>query len=236
MTSIKMERRGSLAITAILGLSLSAACTAAEMPISEASAAPAEVAAAAAACGGGANSLRMAEADQSLVRPTLAFEARDDFGDLAVRRLSGPCAPAVEDMLIELVRLADDRVFRITPAGLVPAPEALSAFEAERLEPGQIPQVPNMRFVDADDYIQSEGRFVGIWTDGSTWMVGSFRTSAGGSRVRPLLRSRMPLRSVTFFPSPDTPAGQLWLVQDAGRNELSVITVDWMHERAGLLG
>ena len=230
-----MERRGTLGILAILGFSLSAACTPSQMPISEASAAPAEIAAAV-ACRGGANALRVVEADESLVRPTLAFEVPDDFGDLSVRRLSGPCAPAVEDMLMELVRLADGRVFRITPAGLVPAPEARGAFEAKLLDRGRFPQVPNMRFVDADDYIESEGRYVGVWTDGSTWLVGSFRLSPASTQIRPLFRSTVPLKSVSFFPSIDTPSGQLWLVQEGKPGDVRVITVGWTHERVGLPG
>jgi hypothetical protein len=234
MTMIKMARTGTRGIFVVFCLTLSA-CTAPQMPISEASATPAGIAAAA-ACRGGANALGVAEVDQSLVRPWLAFETPEDFGDLSVRKLSGPCAPAVEDMMIELVRLVDGRVFRITPAGLVPAPEAREAFEAKLLDRRRIPQVPNMRFVDADDYIESEGRYVGVWTDSSTWLVGSFRVSPASTQVRPLFRSTVPLKSVSFFPSIDTPSGQLWLVQEGKPGDVRVITVGWTHERVGLPG
>ena len=177
------------------------------------------------------------------------FDFEPDFDRLGVdylKVLSGPCAAEVEEALHELVRFSDGSVFRISSNGgaLVPAMDAKSAFVPEDLQANEIPMFEGRRFIDADRYLSvrtgagEEERYVGLWSDGKRWTVATFATTpGGGGEVRCLLfHSNVPLRGLTFFPAPDTPAGQLWTVQEGPSGEVRVVTIGWRHESVNMDG
>lgn len=71
---------------------------------------------------------------------------------------------------------------------------------------------------------------VGVWQAGETWLVAAFiRQPQGFSVPVKLLRSRRPIRSVSYFPSPDTNTGRLGLVAETGRG-IALASLDWDHD------
>jgi hypothetical protein len=78
--------------------------------------------------------------------------------------------------------------------------------------------------------IVSGENFVGIWADRRTSVLASFARTGEGSFDEPrvLLVSTRPLRSVSYFPNPDTPAGTLGLIQEDG-NKINLVRIMWGH-------
>lgn len=72
--------------------------------------------------------------------------------------------------------------------------------------------------------------FVGVWKGATRSTVGTFSQSPDGSYTQPveLLTSDLPLRSISYFPAIDTPAGTVGLLQE-GTNELRLISALWGH-------
>ena len=70
-----------------------------------------------------------------------------------------------------------------------------------------------------------------MWQAGETWLVAAFIRQQGGRNSAPveLLRSRKPIRSVSYFPSPDTNTGRLGLVVDDGKT-IALVSLDWDHD------
>lgn len=73
--------------------------------------------------------------------------------------------------------------------------------------------------------------YVGLWRDDRRSAVRAFSSLPDGGFTAPVpvLTSSLPLRSVTYFPAPDTPSGRLGLVQEGPRGETRLISLDWSH-------
>lgn len=101
------------------------------------------------------------------------------------------------------------------------------------IKPGQPhPAYPGHAFVMATNlgFPDTKGRsFVGIWRGPKGDIIASFaRQGNAFSTPQPLLRSPLPISSVTYFPAPDTPAGTLGLVQQDGRG-VTLYHLNWYH-------
>jgi hypothetical protein len=72
--------------------------------------------------------------------------------------------------------------------------------------------------------------YAGIWHKGDASVVASFSRPIDGAFTtpRPILTSAAPLRSISYFPSPDTPSGNLGLIQEGDR-KIHLIAVRWSH-------
>lgn len=72
--------------------------------------------------------------------------------------------------------------------------------------------------------------YAGIWRKGEASVVASFSRPIDGAFTtpRPILASAAPLRSISYFPSPDTPSGNLGLIQEGDR-KIHLIAVRWSH-------
>lgn len=70
---------------------------------------------------------------------------------------------------------------------------------------------------------------VGIWKTVDSYIVAAFikRHNVYTSPME-IARSAKPLKSVTFFPSPDSNGGSLWLLQNS-KKEVSIISLGWDH-------
>jgi hypothetical protein len=73
--------------------------------------------------------------------------------------------------------------------------------------------------------------FVGVWKNRQTATLAIFARSADGiqSIPAPLLRSKLPVRGVSYLPAPDSPAGTLGITQEVAPGELRLINVWWTH-------
>lgn len=84
--------------------------------------------------------------------------------------------------------------------------------------------------VDQDGMVgESATLNVGVFQTSDSYIVAAFikRENLYTSPVE-LVRSAKPVKSVTFFPSPDSNGGSLWLLQNS-ESETSVITLGWDH-------
>ena len=150
--------------------------------------------------------------------------------------LTGSCAAFVRGANSGVVGLASGHFYRVIP-NVSPVPEDGIIFRKPDLEASQIPAISDAQFLDADRVESRRSgnklarRYVGLWKQGDSWLIGEFTVPELGGKagpVRLLLRSTLPIRSITFFPAPDTPAGNLTLVQE-GRESIRVIDFLWKH-------
>lgn len=197
-----------------------------------------------AACQAGPGNLAAVPGNRESVESTLAYApgAMERLEVDVVSTLAGPCAATAMEAVQDLVRLADGSIYRVEQNGeaVLLAQQPTSLFEAADLNRIIIPALPGARFIDADNYMAErtdaglEYRYLGLWRDGKRWTVATFTTADArqGRKPRPLFHSRLPLRGITFFPSVDTPAGQIGTVQEGPAGEVRIIGILWRHERA----
>lgn len=222
---------------AIAGMLLLSACNtsspATEAPFARPSAAP--------DCWTGRQSLVALNGKAESVRPSISYE--DAMSERLrieyVKTLTGSCASAVDEALMDVVRLPDGRVYRVGNEGAEELPTRSPSFaDVKGLTKDKAPRLRGAPLLAWDDYMSDSGagehRFVGLWNDGGRWTVATFTTRnvRDGGKPRELFHSSLPLRSLVFFPSVDTPAGQIWIVQEGPAKEVRVIAVHWRHERA----
>lgn len=161
----------------------------------------------------------------------------EELSTTFVTTYSGPCAPLIAESNLGQIRLSNGAVYVFRDGSFVPKDGPLTLFEPSSLGAGQIPEFGDARFIHSEEFEVRriggglERRYVGVWQDGASWIVAEFKVSIGGevSEPRPLLRSSLPLRSVSFFPSPDTNSGSLYLVREATENEVRVARLSWWH-------
>nr|WP_315254756.1 hypothetical protein [uncultured Duganella sp.] len=89
------------------------------------------------------------------------------------------------------------------------------------------PQIADAEFimaVNADRALD-----VGVWKTGAGYLVAAYvRQAAGFSAPVPLLRSTQPIKSVTYFPSPDAPGGKLSVLTRVD-GAITLVSLSWYH-------
>lgn len=157
-----------------------------------------------------------------------------------VTLLTGACAPSVNATLLDKVGLVDGSVYQLKDDGLVAWPVPFDTmFDRVELAESRKPALKNARFLHAVE-VESKStnlgiitRYLGVLQQGSGSVVVDFAVSADGQqpiKVRPLIRSMLPLRSVSYFPSPDTASGSIFLVQERSISEVRVLRLNWWHK------
>jgi hypothetical protein len=154
------------------------------------------------------------------------------------RRIEPGCAAAVTDFSMSQMRLADGTVLKQMEVNgpFLPATERL-AFSAEEDRTPPHPPIAGAEFVMASAAgfsRQPAGlttHHVGLWRDSGRSRLYAFSRSASNRLIAPIpvLSSRLPLRSVRYFPAPDTASGRLDLVQEDGAGRARVVSLDWSH-------
>jgi hypothetical protein len=99
------------------------------------------------------------------------------------------------------------------------------------------PTLPAKKFVMAERVSAARRagglatNYVGLWQGKDVWSVFAYTQGPDGRFSAPLavLSSRQPLRSMSYFPHADSPAGRLGLVQENGVGNVSLINVHWAH-------
>ena len=159
-----------------------------------------------------------------------------------MREFDGPCATLAQRSSGGFVQLADGRVFGPTAKpGEHSLQEALDPFVADAYD-GRTSSEKHLPSVDGEPLLLSVrvnsrkagGDFVGVWRVGNEWLVRSFsqREDRSFTAPRAVLTSRLPVRGLTYLPSPDTPSGQLELVQQQSDGRARSIGFSWWHRLA----
>ncbi len=155
-----------------------------------------------------------------------------------VTALTGVCARSVKASIMGHILSDDGAVYAIKGRTLVPVTDRGGLFKRPSVATAELPLVQNARFVNLASvgYHRTAGglakRYVGLWEGGGNWLITDFSVPDGGGksiRTRTLLSSSLPLRSVAYFPAPDTPSGSLFLVQEASPSEIRLIRLEWDH-------
>jgi len=169
-----------------------------------------------------------------------------DLGDAltlsAIQQLDGSCAMLVQRSMGGLFQFVDGRVFGPSskPGEHIfqdaPGPFAADAYDRRTSTERRLPQVRGSNLLSSVkvSFRPGGGDFVGVWRVGNKWLVRSFtqREDGGFTKPRPLLTSRLPVRGLTYLPSPDTPSGRLELVQEQRDGRARSIAFDWWHSFA----
>lgn len=192
-----------------------------------------------AACSAGSpalRGLRIAPGDAAGARASLRFVAADHLKLGDVSRLVGACARQLQAFRMADLYLSDAVALRLGEDGQPhPSTDATTGYrDVFMIGPGQAhPDLAGGEFVmatrvEAGPPGKLAGVFVGLWREASAWKLYAFARDDAGkfSAMHPLLESDLPLRSVSYFPAPDSPSGRLGLVQEAA-GEIRLISIDW---------
>lgn len=187
-----------------------------------------------------ATGLKQVETGMSLedLSITIATAQEKRFLPARVTLLEGPCAGGVQAFRMSQFVFKDGVFYTAGLDGrLVHATDVagLTAYwEGQRFT--DHPEISQARFIMAANVDFSSKPDdapllrVGVWQTGGTWLVAAFIRQAGGFSVPvELLRSSQPIRSVSYFPSPDTNTGRLGLVAETGQG-IALVSLDWDHD------
>lgn len=184
--------------------------------------------------------LKLVETRQSLqdLSITLAASQQKKFLPARVTLLEGSCANEVQAFRMSQLVFNDDAVFTVQLDGRLTYNPDTTGLNNGWGGPAASdhPQISQARFIMAANVDFSSKPDdkpvlrVGVWQAGETWFVAAFvRQAEGFSAPVELLRSRQPIRSVSYFPSPDTNTGRLGLVADTGHG-VALVSLDWDHD------
>lgn len=154
-----------------------------------------------------------------------------------VGTLHGPCADEVEAFKMGLIAFKDGAVFASgVDGGFSPRPGATllpqagpAPLSVERNALAQAQFIMATEVDAADTPAGKRALHVGLWRLRDAHVVAAYiRDERGVSAHVELLRSAQPIRSVTYFPAPDTNAGTLGLVQRAP-DGVVLLSMSWDH-------
>lgn len=154
-------------------------------------------------------------------------------------QFSGPCASSVRAIVMDQVQMIDGSVLarNASPPFAYESQNSRRAFEdaydtrtaAEKM----LPKLGGTSPLDSERVNAkiSGGNFVGVWQIGDEWLVAAFvqRADRSFTTPSPILRSKLRVRSVQYFPSPDTPSGVLYVLQEQPDTRTRVLTLSWFH-------
>lgn len=153
------------------------------------------------------------------------------------RRVTGACAGGVKAFLVNTAMLESGEGFDFAQDGSVTAREAASLLKPVALtgpapnQPGQFLGATRVDYRKDDQGLVSD--YLGLWRDGDRWTVASFsqRGALNIGTVKSLLHSTVPVKSVTYFPAPDTRAGQISLTLRDTAQSTSLLGFSWRHDQ-----
>jgi len=187
-------------------------------------------------------SMTASPSDNAFVDRTIAWAAEGarDSHALSGRsfRLTGACANDVSGYNLGEAVLATGEGFTFSPSYEIESSEIAK----RATTPGAVKEAPQVfnggRFVMAtkvqtvriNDKLYFD--YLGLWSSSGKSVVASFRTSAKGEVAAPrvLFSSSAPIKSISFFPSPDSPAGTISLAQLVDPMTVQLSTYRWNHE------
>jgi hypothetical protein len=148
--------------------------------------------------------------------------------------VAGPCAALISGLELNAFALETGEVFsiedgaRLRQRSDISFPSDVVDPSAAALHPGEFLGAAR---VNPSRDGETSGDFVGLWHDGGVWVVASFSWKDRGpiGAVKPLMRSKLPLRGLNYFPAPDTPGGTITFVQTVGERTVALVGFDWQH-------
>lgn len=148
----------------------------------------------------------------------------------------GPCADRIEAFSMDRVFLYGGSLLR-RPPHQSPSLERSTYLTEKRLKKSEGHPKGSGTFVMGYPVAYRQAKsslvtdYVGVWRLSDGAVVRTFSTSVGGGFTSPkdLIRSRSPIRSITFFPAPDTPSGKLFIVQQSGPSALHMVSLNWSY-------
>lgn len=187
-----------------------------------------------------AQALRFSPVPPGAVRQSLVFASGIAPKSIRVVRTdlaTGPCAASVRAFVMDHVFLTNGRAFAVKApdGGLAPLTgismreSSLSPRDAHPRGGGEFVMGYRMGYRRDDGALATN--YLGLWRDEGRSVVRAFSSLPAGRFTDPVpvLTSTLPLRSVTYFPAPDTPSGRLGLVQEDPRGGTRLISLDWSH-------
>lgn len=174
-----------------------------------------------------------AAAERAIVwSPQIASDSRKLIEN---RRISGPCARSVKAFLVSTATLESGEGFDFDPQGAVSPREAASQLEpavlAASAPAGHGQFVMATRVDGRNDPQGVLTNYLGLWRKGNQWTVASFsqRGKDNVGAVKPLLTSTVPVKSITYFPAPDTRSGQISLTLQETPRTTNLLGFSWYH-------
>ena len=162
------------------------------------------------------------------------------FGSITL--LSGTCASQVDVSELDKIQFRNGAVYQIISGQTRPLiGGGPPTYGSSAIVRSSIPSLDGGEFVNASVVERArtiaglEIRYVGLWKQQKRWLIGEFKALDGGkttSAVVPLLTSDTPLRSVSYFPAPDTPSGGLSIVQAFSPTDTRVLHFSWWHGKS----
>lgn len=152
--------------------------------------------------------------------------------------LTGDCGDEARSFVMEHILLTGDRIMMIGEDGsLSTLTQRPSVVGPSEVSPEQAPRLEGAPLVHAARVGHSRAAaglvtsYVGVWRTGGKSIVASFRIAADGqaSAPQPVFESDLPIMGVGYFPSPDSPSGQLGVVQQVDAGTARLLNYQWHH-------
>lgn len=181
---------------------------------------------------------RLKAGDVASAAPTVKFADAQSTRLVDVTRVMGPCAPALLAFRMSRLYFPGATLSMVGTSGRVevaeggPGMDGIVAMDRQATHPeGPSGQWIMGTLINAFGPNTKAGDYVGLWRDNTQSSVYAFTRSESGafSVPRLVLTSNLPLHSISFFPSPDSPSGRLGLVQEADGG-IRLLSVDWFHQ------
>jgi len=182
-------------------------------------------------------SIRPGEAGADRVIAWSPQVAADGHRLVQSRRVTGPCARSVKAFLVNTAVLESGEGFDFGEDGSITPREP-----ADLLKPvvlagppprgsGQFLMATRVGYRREAQALVSD--YLGLWRDGNRWTIASFsqRGTVNAGPVKPVLTSTLPVESITYFPSLDTPSGQIALTLRDPSPTTTLLSFSWRHSQ-----
>jgi hypothetical protein len=180
--------------------------------------------------------LKYASTKKSLSDLSMTLARNQDIRLADVSVLDGPCTDEIYAFRMGQIVFRNGAVFHSrSGARFTHAPGAQGFINPEQSSSGNDPILDQAQFIMSYNVdVAGAGnaqRFldVGVWKKGGDYLVAAFTRQENGSAMPvELARSTQPIKSVTFFPSPDSNSGRLGLVEQTDHG-IALVSLDWDH-------
>lgn len=174
---------------------------------------------------------------------TIPGRGQDGLRLVWIQAFSPPCGSLITAASMGDLLLTDGTVLRPRrepESGYAPHvgpnPFEMDSYDTRTDAEKQLPRVGDSPLLDSDRVNArapgvAGGDFVGLWRVSDGWTVQSFSQRADRTFTAPatIMTSALPLRSVRYFPAPDTQSGRLSVVQEQPEGAVRVLSYDWYH-------
>jgi hypothetical protein len=164
----------------------------------------------------------------------LAADQKNTLSLRNIKLLEGACAEHAYAFRMPNLEFNDGAVFSLKSNGefaYSPKLKGLTNFWGGPPSPTH-PEIKRAQFImssKVDGAFDKRSLDIGLWKMGNDFVIAAFvRQEDEFSEPVELIRSRHPIRSVTFFPSPDSNTGTLGMIGES-ESGIALISVDWNH-------